>query len=377
MHGTRLYLMYPVLLCILANTFFPSMALAESKLEMGFTVLSDLHVEAWDKASQRKVIKAFEDLQETVPDSSALILNGDSTNGLPDDYDMLKGLLLKLPHPPQVYATLGNHEYYKAWMNANGEWNPDAFPNGETEQASIDRFLQFNGERRIYYEKLVKGYHFLFLGSEQYRQSNPDNGEDAYLSNAQLEWLQQSLKKAQSDGRDKPIFIFLHQPLPNTLSGTNNFVNLRAVIQHEELRRILSDYPQVIFFTSHTHRELKLPHTFVQSKFAMVNTSSVQHPITDGGQDVDKGLGPEASEGLHVQVYSDKVVIKGRDFYNRRWIPEASFTVNRTQPKAAVPVPNLMLKTELSYWNSFNPAYLETTKSKSFSIGNINWAAPN
>jgi Icc protein len=367
-----------LVLCMLVVMLLPSIALAESKLEMGFTVLSDLHVEAWDKNSQLKVRKAFQDLQDTVPESAALILNGDLSNGLPDDYDKLKELLKELPHPKTVYATIGNHEFYKAWMNKAGIWNADGFPNGETEQASIERFLQFNGENRVYNEKMVQGYHFLFLGSEQYRQSNPDNLEDAYLSPAQLGWLQQSLKKAQAEGNNKPIFVFLHQPLPNTVSGTTGCcVNNRAIIQHEELQRILSGYPQVIFFTSHTHRELKLPKTWVQNLFTMINTSSVQQPVTDNGQDVDKVLGPDTSEGLYVEVYSDKVIIKGRDFYSQRWIPEANFIVPRVPARTALSKPDLLLKHVWNQLNSFNPAYLETTKSKSFSIGKINWAAPN
>ncbi|WP_027415854.1 hypothetical protein [Aneurinibacillus terranovensis] len=87
----------------------------------------------------------------------------------------------------------------------------------ETEQDSIRRFLDFAGYHQLFYDKWIKGYHFIFLGSEQYRQSNPYNYEDAYLSDEQLDWLRTKLKEGD---RKRPTFIFLHQPLPDTVSGS-------------------------------------------------------------------------------------------------------------------------------------------------------------
>ena len=34
------------------------------------------------------------------------------------------------------------------------------------------------------------------------------------------------------------------------------------------------------------------------------------------------------SQGLHVKVYEDKVVVKGRDYANKKWISDAVFTIN-------------------------------------------------
>jgi Icc protein len=377
MKGKQLYIKL-LSVCMFLQLVIPYSALAEQKPKMGFAVLSDLHVEAWNTTSPRKLEAALKDLNEVVPNSAALILNGDLSDGQPDDYKLLTKLLKQLPHPEALYASIGNHEFFKAWKNKEGLWDVAGFPNGETEQASIGRFLAFTGESNVYYSKQVQGYHFLFLGSEQYRQSNPDNAEDAYLSKTQLNWLRQSLQNAQDETKQKPIFVFLHQPLPNTVSGTTICcVNNRAVIQHEELNRILADYPQVILFSGHTHRELKLPYTFMFKRFAMVNTSSLQAPITRDAQDVDKPLDHDASEGLYVEVYSDKVVIKGRDFINRQWIAEANFTVSNAVPPKTVSKPESLSIFDWSQLISFNPAYLEMTVSKSFRIGSINWAFPN
>ncbi|WP_079909278.1 metallophosphoesterase [Paenibacillus sp. 32352] len=299
---------------------------AEEKPILSFSVLSDIHIQSWDTRAQDKFKAALTDLHRINPEEDALILNGDLTDGRQEDYDKLQELLNRSPHPDAVYSTMGNHEYYQAWHGAEGQWSEAGFPNGETEKASIGRFLKFNGEPAVYYKKRLKGYSFIFLGSEQYRQSDSENREDAYLSPGQLDWLQTALQKEASN--HQPIFVFLHQPLPNTVSGTTGCcVNNRAVIQHEQLKKILSKYPQVILFTGHTHWELKLPDTLVKNRFVIVNSSSVEQPWTGDASGAEKPLEPEASEGLYIEVRKDSVTIRGRDFYKQRWIPEAQFVI--------------------------------------------------
>ncbi|MZQ81302.1 metallophosphoesterase [Paenibacillus sp. 5J-6] len=304
----------------------PLNAMAEEKPELSFPVISDIHVQSWDKQSQHKFAAALRDLNEVSPSSDVLIINGDLTNGMSSDYDKLNELLKSNPHPKNMAMTMGNHEFYQAWFDTNKVWNANTFPNKESEQASIHRFLQLTGEKQVYYDRSIKGYHFIFLGSEQYRQSNETNLEDAYLSQTQLDWLSAKLK--EDVDATKPVFVFLHQPLPYTVAGTHFCcTNNRAIVQHEELKKILSDHPQVIFFSGHTHWELKLPNTIVRDKFTMVNSSSVQQPWTDDGHGGEKALGPDESEGLYVEVYKDKLTIKGRDFFRHRFIQETQYSV--------------------------------------------------
>lgn len=320
-----------VALC-LTIFFFASLILpasAEKNKEtpiLTFPVISDIHVESSSTQSQYKFQQALNDLHSIDPDSEVLIMNGDLTNGSSADFDTLDHILEEAPHPNKILSTIGNHEFYSSWFDADGSWNETAFPNDETEAASINRFLQFSGTSSVYSEHQINGYSFILLGSEEYRQSDSANQEDAYLSDTQLQWLKQTLDKRT--GEKKPVFVFLHQPLPYTVSGTSFCCsNNRAIVQHEELQNLLSNYPEVIFFSGHTHWELKLPQTFVQDRFAMVNSSSVFQPWTDDGSGGETVLAPEASEGLYVEVYENKVVIQGRDFYNKRWIPEAQFTI--------------------------------------------------
>ncbi|WP_236595767.1 metallophosphoesterase [Paenibacillus sp. EPM92] len=287
-----------------------------------FSVLSDAHVRAEDESSHQKLSAALSDLHNLDPNAETIILNGDMTDGLPEDYEAFRNILETAPLPDKLLYAIGNHEYYKAWHDDQGRWKPASFPNGETEQTSQTRFLQFSNAENLYFERIIAGYRFIVLGSEQYRQSAPGNGEDAVLSAKQLHWLDEKLH--EEDGSGNPIFVFLHQPLPYTVAGSG--LN-RGVVAYTELKSILSKYPQVIFFSSHTHWELKTPYTMRWDQFTMINTSSVGHPLTDDGKGGETETAPEDSEGLFVRVFADRVEVRGRDFARNRWVPEAQFSV--------------------------------------------------
>jgi Icc protein len=292
-----------------------------------FSVISDIHVEAGNKESQSKIKQALNDLHTIAPDSQALVVNGDLGHGTPGDYITLKKMLKDAPLPPNVFYTIGNHEYYNALHDRNGNWSLSTFPNGETEKASQERFLNFVGRQRLYDDVWVSGYHFIMLGSEAYRQSDASLNEDAWLSDTQLTWLINKLK--EQERKDKPIFVFLHQPLPFTVAGSSIPYNSRGVVQYEKLKEILAEHPQVIFFSGHTHWELSSANTLVKDKFTMVNTSSVYEPYDEADRPYDQKL--RKSEGLAVNVYPNKVVIKGRDFTNQAWIPKAQFELKIEQ----------------------------------------------
>lgn len=289
---------------------------------MTFAVLSDIHVQSWDSHSIQKFGQALDDLHHTVPQAEALIINGDLGNGNPEDYRTLRQTLDKHPHPQRVLYTMGNHEFYRMWHDRLGRWSPGTFPNGETETDASQRFLNFIGEPKVYYEREIEGCRFLFLGTERYRQSDPTVEEDAFLSADQLQWLEEELQEA-TPGR-KPVFVFLHQPLPDTVSGSGREGSGRGVVQHRKLKELLSSNPQVILFSGHSHRELAQPRTVVRDGFVMANSSSVREPLHEAGPYASKS---GKSEGLIIEVYPNRVWIRGRDFGHRSWVQEAAYTV--------------------------------------------------
>ena len=279
-----------------------------------FGVVSDIHVQSNNPVAQNKFQQMLGDMVKLhVP---ILVINGDLGDGGPQDYATLGNLIRQQKNHPTIYYTIGNHEFYQANHNPiTNTWSPETFPNGETEVSALHRFLDFTKRGKVYYDQYVKSYHFIFLGSEKSAISDPAYGDKAYLSDEQLDWLKSKLSENYIPG--KPIFVFLHQPLIR-LGSTQNRPDF--IIQADRLREILNRFPEVFFFNGHIHRQLKLPTTILKEEFVMVNSSSVSLPRDANGQAL-----PNKSEGLLVEVLNNKVVIKGRDFLTKTWIPGTQY----------------------------------------------------
>ena len=285
--------------------------LDQSTSNLLFGVVSDIHIQSTNPVAQNKFARMLGDMvQLHVPN---LIINGDLGDGMPQDYDTLRSLISHQKSSPAIFYTIGNHEFYKANHSPiTNVWSPETFPNGETNDMALNRFNKLTGRDHVYYDKYLKGYHFIFLGSEKSAISNPNYGDRAYLSNDQLRWLESKLKEKYTLG--KPIFVFLHQPLIGYKS-TFDFI-----IQADRLREILKRFPEVIFFSGHIHRELGLPTTALRDEFVMISSSSVYLPRDSHGNFL-----PDKSEGLVIEVINKHVVIKGRNFMAKAWIPGTTY----------------------------------------------------
>lgn len=92
--------------------------------------------------------------------------------------------------------------------------------------ANLQQFLSYTHSPAPYYDIWLKGYHFLFLGTEE--------GLDTFctLSDHQLHWLEEKLQ--EQDAHDQPIFLFLHQPLKNTVAGSSETQSFYGVQEDEQ-----------------------------------------------------------------------------------------------------------------------------------------------
>lgn len=268
-----------------------------------FAVMSDIHIQHWHTESHDRFLAALEDYSSLPEPPEFVILNGDLTEGHPEDYEKLLDLLKRQPHPP-VYVTMGNHEFYRMWYRRQGEgyeWSKETFPNGWSTEQAVELFTRYFHLDRPYYDIWLGGHRFVFLAGEKYRDAVEDVEEHAWLSPEQLTFLESSL------GRDcderSAAFVFLHQPLED-------------VVQREQLELILSRHPEVIFFTGHTHFQLSSPGIYKESNFARVSSSSVRDPYDRA---TDKPLGGPASESLYVAAADGTVEIKGRRHDEKRW----------------------------------------------------------
>lgn len=266
-------------------------------VDLSFVVLGDIH----ENIDSLQV--AIHDMRTINPALDALVLNGDTVDqGLVEQYDSIKKILKKNKAllPPTLIKNIGNHEFFDYQIKNSPE----------DVQTFIQRYLEFAGEEKVYHDTWLKGNHFISLGSEDGNSETTDSVR-AYISKEQQNWLKQKLAEKYEKG--KPIFVFLHQP-PNT----NSNIGWIGSDQAQEIRDILSQYPEVILFTSHTHRPLDDASVNTDQAFTMVHTGAVHYTFV---QDEKGGRTREPYvNGLYVEVKDNQVVVRGRNMKEHSWV---------------------------------------------------------
>ena len=181
----------------------------------------------------------------------------------------------------------------------------------------------------MYYSFQKNGSYFIFLGSEA---DNRDGLNDVFISEEQFNWFKGQMEEAGKTG--KPIFVVIHEPLYNTVSGSLPGQNWQGNPQNASyypdnkygsLKEVLDQYPSAYVFSGHTHWEFKSDSPVVISDGSTanyINCSSVGYLWTDNNSGYIESGKYIGSEDLYVYVYKDKVVVKGRDLVNDKWVME-------------------------------------------------------
>ena len=268
-------------------------------VDLAFAVLGDVH-ENIDSLQE-----AIEDLHTINSDMDLLILNGDTVDqGIEKQYASVKKTLEKNKAllPKTIIRNIGNHEFFNYDIEKNSPQEVETF---------IKRYLEFAGEENVYHDTWVNNYHFISLGSEDGNSETLDSIR-AFISKTQQQWLKDRLAEKHQQG--KPIFVFLHQPLTN---GNKGWVGSD---QSKEIREILALYPEVILFTSHTHRQLDNTSVTLNQPFTTVHTGAIHYTIVPDANNQGKSTREPFIKGLYVEVKGNKVVINGRDIKQEAWI---------------------------------------------------------
>lgn len=273
-----------------------------SNADISFAVLGDVH-ENIDSFQE-----AINDLYTINPSMDALVLNGDTVDqGLDKQYDSVKNTLNKNKDllPKTIIKNIGNHEFFNYDTGTNSK---------EQVQTFINRYLEFSGEEKVYHDKWIKNYHFISLGSEDGNSETIDS-ITAFISEEQQKWLKEKL--AENYQKGKPIFVFLHQNLNRLTIGNASWVGVK---QSEQIKEILSQYPEVILFASHSHIDLTESSVMSDQQFTIVNTGAIHYSfVPDETNEKGRKMVPYI-KGVYIEVNGNKVVVKGRDMKEKRWI---------------------------------------------------------
>ena len=166
-----------------------------------------------------------------------------------------------------VRAAMGNHEFKATGKNY-------ADPAGATA-----KFLEYSGYESEDIRFELGGYQFIMLSPDLYDKTNAK-----YFSATKIAWLEQELAVAAATSPDKPIFVMQHQPPRYTMVGSH------GISGDADLTEVLSQYPQVIDFSGHTHCTMTDPRIIWQDSFTALNTASLCYltlpVIDDAGEQI-------------------------------------------------------------------------------------------
>ncbi len=283
----------------------------EEILRAAFAIVSDIHITEHSFYSYNKRYKTvLRDIRQNMKDASVLLNLGDVTNnGKEKEYQQLEKLMEVYQYDlPDIYYIMGNHDY------ALNKFDPE-------QQQEL--FLEYTGMPDIYYSFESQGYAFICLSSEGRPKGTELNTVEAYLSEDQLDWLEEELKKAAGQNPSQPIFVFLHQPLEDTVALSEE----SSIIPNDQLREILDQYPQVVFFSGHTHCPMDASGVVYDG---MGNGASMVHAgctsqLWDMEEDTYADVDSVDSQGCLIEVYDSYIRICGRNFTTQEWMSSAEY----------------------------------------------------
>ncbi|MCR5485480.1 MAG: metallophosphoesterase [Clostridiales bacterium] len=256
-------------------------------------------------------VSSCEDVKNSKTKFDAMLIAGDIVeNGLPCETEHVTENLPKDNIKNFVLAT-GNHDVrlhpYKQTVKRF-----TAFTNGLNEE--IGSKLRIDA---LHYKTVINGYTFIVLGTDK------TMFEEAYLSDSQLSWLDDSLKEASKSG--KPIFVTVHQPfkkshgLPKTWNSPTQYAGSIGA-QSDALKNVLKKYKKIILISGHLHTGIG-EYTYQNIEgIHSVNLPSLCVQNRDGRVN-DHGL------GFWVEVFRTKVVFHARNFSEGKDYPNENITI--------------------------------------------------
>ena len=237
-----------------------------------FAVVSDVHVRENGTFSSLDRLNSVLDSawayaadQTDYSELDGLFFLGDNTqNGKEAELNLFFDTVeAKTQGDTVVRAVMGNHEY----KHPTG--TKYTIANMET---GIEWYLTYSGYEDEDAHYTIDGYHHILISMDRYGSSSGTANE--YLSETKITWLKEQLDAALADDPtgEKPIFVYQHVPPQYTMFNMN---------YDAPLRQLLNDYPNVVDFSGHAHRDMADPRSIWQDEFTAVQVGSMAYESLD------------------------------------------------------------------------------------------------
>lgn len=302
---------------------FVSVDLPEGAAHGGFEdsiaelfVMSDIHItQNKSHVHNTNFATMLKDVQSLNKDALGIFVVGDTADtGNEQEYKNMVELHQNAGDVPPVFLAVGNHDL-------------SSLPFDEANALFLQYATLPDGSHPTdtSYDFWLGGYHFIFLGTDHAA------GLHASFDRSTMTWLEEKINENRDPAR--PVFLFLHQSLSNTVSGSLPGEGWSGVDNENMLRNVLKDYPEVMFFNGHSHWTMdSTGNMFVGTDklpCRIFNCASVAYLWS--GYNVVTGEHLDGSQGYMVKLCDGKLYVLGRDFARGEWISAAQYCIELTQ----------------------------------------------
>lgn len=257
------------------------------ELITSFVVVSDIHVETNNPTSYRNLSAVLKGIKAG-KDISTVVYTGDNVmNGqIAEDFLFYAAIRGVKPAENNLVLT-GNHDL----GNSEGDY-----------ESLREKFL-FNNSFYLgnkletdYYYRVIDGCYMIMLTSED------TSTWEFCMSEEQFAWLESVLKEAQE--ADAPVFVFNHYPLRYLKNS-----------DPARLADLLKAYDTELFVHGHIHN-----HMGTDNFYNSYGVDCINLPRVTETTEYDAG------DGIVVEVYEDKTIVRARNFVKGEWIDEFRYT---------------------------------------------------
>ncbi len=130
---------------------------------------------------------------------------------------------------------------------------------------ALEYFKSVTGQAETDYHEVINGFHFIGISSSA-------SAEEHYTA-AQVQWLDEQLAAAARDGSNKPIFVFQHEHVRDTVFGSSEFDGWGMT----NFTDVLKKYPQAIHISGHSHYPADDPRSIWQGEFTAINDGGMAY----------------------------------------------------------------------------------------------------
>lgn len=278
--------------------------------------LSDAHVgetltnAAGKLAAQLAQIKTWDEGGQSV---DAVIFPGDMVNlGINSEYETFNQIIRDagLAEDIQLSFSIGNHEFSAGTDGTKGaytdtpsaaaiQWTFTAFNNYIVNHYHTADNYTLSEDGIDHVLRLSNGVHVIGLSMR--------GGGTTYGKETE-KFLKQAIENAVAEDPEKPILIYNH-------IGYGEIKGSSAMSISEKMKEFVNDYPQIIWFTGHTHYALQDPNMIQQKNF-----TNIQLPTAGSkwwwyyyaGYTSPASYAYEANQGLILTISDTNVVYAER-----------------------------------------------------------------